>query len=296
MQKATLLHNPKAGDKAHTKKELISLIENEGIKCTYSSVKKDKWDHIDPKTDFVIIAGGDGTVRKVVKKLWKNDEHDNYKFALLPLGTANNIAKTLDIPEKEVDIIKSWKDGTSKKMDAGIVSGLAEPHLFLESFGLGIFPVLMEKMKYQAEEKVDTPEKKLKTALKTLIKLIDSYRPPYFEILIDGKEYKDNYLLIEIMNTQSIGPNLGFSPDANTSDGEFEVVMISEHEKEKFKEYIKERLEGIENEPSFELIKAKKVVIKCEKYDAHADDEILKVKKTPSVEIEVMEGFLKFLG
>lgn len=296
MQKATILHNPKAGDKAHTKKALITLIESQGIQCNYSSVKKDKWDHIDPEDDFVIIAGGDGTVRKVAKKLWKNGEIDHYKFALLPLGTANNIAKTLDLSEREIDIIKSWKEGTIKNMDAGLVSGLAEPHLFLESFGLGIFPVLMEKMKHQAEDKVDTPEKKLKTALKTLIKLIDSYKPPHFEILIDGKEYKDNYLLIEIMNTQSIGPNLGFSPDANTSDGEFEVVMIPEQDKDKFKEYIKERLEGIENEPSFESIKAKKVVIKCEKYDAHADDEILVVKHTPSVEIEVMEGFLKFLG
>ena len=61
MKSAALLHNPGAGDESHTKKQLKSMIEEEGFKCSYSSTKKKGWDEIPSDSEFIIIAGGDGT-------------------------------------------------------------------------------------------------------------------------------------------------------------------------------------------------------------------------------------------
>ncbi|WP_181188421.1 diacylglycerol/lipid kinase family protein [Actinopolyspora mortivallis] len=49
---------------------------------------------VDAGHDFVVIGGGDGTVSSVVDVL----AHTGVPMGLLPLGTANDFARTLDIP------------------------------------------------------------------------------------------------------------------------------------------------------------------------------------------------------
>src|SRR4051812_7704662 len=119
MKVVKLLHNPGAGDEEHSKKELVKLIEANGFECNYSSVKKD-WTNFEPEPDFLVIAGGDGTVRKVTKELLEqNLVNKKFPIALLPLGTANNIAKTLGIAGEKESIIQSWHRARLKKYDVG---------------------------------------------------------------------------------------------------------------------------------------------------------------------------------
>jgi diacylglycerol kinase (ATP) len=69
MKIAKLIHNPTAGDEEHSKKQLISIIEANGFECIYSTTKKKSWKNIEPEVDFIIAAGGDGTVRKITKEV-----------------------------------------------------------------------------------------------------------------------------------------------------------------------------------------------------------------------------------
>src|SRR5690606_31268455 len=95
---AQLLHNPKAGDCDHMKEDLIKAIASCGFTCRYISTKEKGWDRFKSKTMLVVIAGGDGTVRQVLKRLLKRRVLDKrLTIALLPAGTANNFAKTLGI-------------------------------------------------------------------------------------------------------------------------------------------------------------------------------------------------------
>ena len=63
MKNAKILHNPNAGKQEHTKKKLVSLVKSNGFECGYSSTKDINWKKIKPDSDFLILAGGDGTVR-----------------------------------------------------------------------------------------------------------------------------------------------------------------------------------------------------------------------------------------
>jgi hypothetical protein len=40
MKRATILHNPKAGEGEYSKKKLLTILRSSGIKCSYSSTKK----------------------------------------------------------------------------------------------------------------------------------------------------------------------------------------------------------------------------------------------------------------
>src|SRR5690606_21211666 len=64
-----LLHNHKAGDQDYVKEELIKRIESQGFTCQYASLKEKGWKRFASETVLVVIAGGDGTVREVLKKL-----------------------------------------------------------------------------------------------------------------------------------------------------------------------------------------------------------------------------------
>jgi len=55
--------------------------------------------------DIVAVAGGDGPVGKVARRLIGSPT----PIAILPLGTANNIANTLDVTGKSLkELIRSW--------------------------------------------------------------------------------------------------------------------------------------------------------------------------------------------
>ncbi len=122
MKKIKLVHNPGAGDEVHGKETLIKQIEAAGFECRYSSTKADGWKVVEDDIDMIAVAGGDGTVRKVVKQLLQqNSKGKSFPIAVLPLGTANNIAKTFEIDTDTNNVIASWPSSQIKKVDVGEV-------------------------------------------------------------------------------------------------------------------------------------------------------------------------------
>ncbi len=297
MKKAKLLHNPNAGSGEYNDSELVSLIKSNGFECDYSSVKQKDWEDIPPDADFLVIAGGDGTVRKTAKKLMKRKLIDGvWPVALLPLGTANNIASTLGLIErKPEELIKTWHQNKRIKYDIGKLTGAGKAGFFMEGFGYGLFPYLILQMEKRGAVAGETPEENMKATLEKLQELILSYKAKNCKLEIDGKKYSGKFLLVEVMNTQCIGPNITLSPDSHPGDGELEVVMIAEADRKKFAAHIADTLNNTEGKYKFPAIKASSVKISWDGIHAHADDEMLKMKARAEVIVEIRKGILEFL-
>jgi diacylglycerol kinase family enzyme len=296
MKVVKLVHNPTAGDEEHDKKELVDLIESAGFECRYSSTKKDGWKELDDDIDIIAIAGGDGTVRKVVKLVLGRKLLDrDLWLGVLPLGTANNIGKTLYGQVFSTQkIVKAWEKEKIKKLDIGRIGHVQDADFFLEGFGYGIFPYLMQEMK-KAEEEYPSPEEELRGALKKMHQIVQTYEPHYCRLEVDGTDHSGKFLLAEVMNIQSIGPNIVLSPMADPGDGEMEVVLVPEAHKEKFTAYIEHRLSGGEDPYHFHTLKGKAINITWEGTHVHVDDELLKIEKEEPVQIAVKQGMLDFL-
>lgn len=297
MKKATILHNPAAGEGETSKQELMQMIVTAGFECSYSSTKEESWENIVSKdTDFIVLAGGDGTVRRTAAELLHRKVLDKkLPIGLLPLGTANNIAKTLGLPDDAPQIIKGWRAANAIKFDVGTISGLSKPNFFLESFGYGLFPKLMEQMKKQKKDDIDDPLKKIEVALQLLHQLVRSATAKSCHLQIDGKDYAGKFLLIEVMNIRSIGPNLYLAPEANPSDGFFDVVMISENQREALTAYVEKKIQGLEVKFDFPVLRARSIRIFWDGKHAHVDDEYHKIDKPVKMKIELREGALDFL-
>src|SRR5262245_1404178 len=119
----TLVHNPSAGatNRQPSAQELLAMIRMAGYEGVIQSSKEDDWETVlaDPG-GLVAVAGGDGTVGKVARRLIGR----NTPIAVLPTGTANNVATSLGITDMPLEQwVAGWATACRKKFDVGVASG-----------------------------------------------------------------------------------------------------------------------------------------------------------------------------
>jgi len=300
MKEINLVHNPTAGDEEHNKEALTAQIEAAGFSCRYNSTKEKRWKkEVLNEADIVAIAGGDGTVRKVVRQLLKKDAATIPTLALLPLGTANNFSKTLYAPavfdrQDTETLIRSWQQQTIKRIDIGKVENIPGTEFFLEGFGFGIFPYLMKEMK-KREEVFNSPEEELRGALRKLHQILLSYEPRFCKLEIDGTDHSGKFYMVEVMNIRSIGPNMVLAPNADPTDGELEVVLVPEAHMEKFSGFLLDKLTETDEPYHFHILRGKKISIRWDGTRFHADDRMLKLERERCINLEIKKGVLPFL-
>ena len=131
----TLMHNPKAGDAEHGEKQLMTALAKAGHHATYQSTKKSDYKKALKKpTDLVLAAGGDGTVGKIGSRLIDS----GIPLSVLPLGTANNLARSLGFIASPEEIIGRLEGGKKHAFDVGLARGPSGKRFFFESVGGGL--------------------------------------------------------------------------------------------------------------------------------------------------------------
>src|SRR4029453_10631218 len=108
--RVTLIHSPTAGKGKPSPDALLKILHKEGYDVRYASTKEKRWSRaLDKRTDLYAVAGGDGTVGRVARKLAQR-EIATLPVAVLPLGTANNIAESLNVRGTFKKLITAWPD------------------------------------------------------------------------------------------------------------------------------------------------------------------------------------------
>ena len=223
----TLLHNPNAGRGKATADDLIGLIRKAGYDVTYVSIKGDYKTALRTPGDFIAIAGGDGTVEKVGRRM----AGAGVLLAILPLGTANNIANALDIRGSLREIVNGWKTARRRSFDVGIAKGPWGERRFLEGVGLGPIPIGMKA--FQKKEYARAPSsKKLHHASRTMREIIEKHPAHPYEIRLDGRDMSGSYVFVAAMNIGALGPQVAVPPEADPSDGLFHLVLIDASHRE----------------------------------------------------------------
>lgn len=113
----------------------ISLLEKANIKLIHKSPgSADECQQLiaeyAEQVQLVILGGGDGTISSAVAALYRHQ----LPFAILPLGTANDLARSLEIPTNLTDAFQTILVNHRSKIDLGVLNG----HYFLNAAHIGL--------------------------------------------------------------------------------------------------------------------------------------------------------------
>src|SRR6188472_3487164 len=90
------------------------------------------------QADMVVIGGGDGTLNAAAAGLAEL----KLPLGILPMGTANDLARTLKIPQDLKSALEIIADGRIRSIDVGIVNDV----MFFNVASIGLSAELAEKL------------------------------------------------------------------------------------------------------------------------------------------------------
>jgi diacylglycerol kinase (ATP) len=272
--------------------DLRTLVERAGHTVTGVAKRYDEGSPLpDGNPDLVVAAGGDGTVATVAGIASRTSA----TLAILPLGTANNIATSLGLNAPVPELIASWSSARGMPFDLGCARAASKEWLVVEGIGGGLVPAGIARAQAVSKRREDIPPAaEVAAAIRAFRDALVDLEPRPWTLVLDGREMAGEFLLVEVLNIRSIGPNLVFSPDASPSDGYFDVVMAQRPHREELLTYLAHRAEGRDTRLALPRHRAREVVIEGGR-ELHIDDERVDTRELGPISIRIAPAAIHVL-
>lgn len=163
------------------------------------------------KPDCVVAVGGDGTIKCVAEQLVDT----GIPLGVLPAGSANGMARELNIPQDIDGSLNLLVDGQSRPIDCIDVNG--ELCIHLSDVGLNA-----QLIRYYQRNNL---RGKL-GYLKSVVKVLSQRRLLKVEINLDNQCVQRAAFMIVLANARMYGTGAVINPDGDPSDGKFEIVVF----------------------------------------------------------------------
>ncbi|HEY6070607.1 MAG TPA: diacylglycerol kinase family protein, partial [Chthoniobacterales bacterium] len=169
--------------------------------------------------DYLVVAGGDGTLNEVVNGIARADHPP--KIGIAPLGTGNDFARTLELPvslEENIDILRA---GKTRAID--IVRVRSDRIRYFINLAAGGFSGIVRRKMTSGIKRSWGPLAYIRGAAAALPKL-HTYQT---QILLDGR--KEPSLLLYnavVANGRFAAGGLPIAADADPADALLDVVLI----------------------------------------------------------------------
>ena len=266
----TLLHNPTAGEEDHNREGLEAMLAGAGHDVAYRSLKDDDWSEaLDDDVDLIVVAGGDGSVRKLFTAL-----RDSPTLALIvPLGSANNIARTLGLDlDSAMRMLIEPGQHSRRRFDLWDVTSAWGTSRCVEAVGGGVFSRVLAKAEDAPAD--PTGSDKVDFGLELLAESLAEAPPRRWTLEIDGERIEDELIGVEAMNIREIGANLLFADGSDPSDGLLDVVFVRPDDRAALAAYAGARQNGEDvAPPRLSLRRGRQVVLEPPReVRLHVDD------------------------
>ncbi|MBU0628444.1 MAG: YegS/Rv2252/BmrU family lipid kinase [Nanoarchaeota archaeon] len=218
--KSTLANNVKQFFDVHKIKHIVNYKKENMGNIIKDNLKKG--------LDSFIICGGDGTVNHFINSymVLPKKQRDSMKIGFIPCGKANDLSRALNISND----VKSAFNQILKRRIKSIDLIRVNNSYFITGGGLGLPTEIVEDVNRISSTKIGRQlNKRVKDAvyyISVIKKIILGYRG------VGPIEIEDHYkgnkrlMLLSVQNQQFIGKRFKLAPDADNSDGLFEVCAI----------------------------------------------------------------------
>ena len=209
-------------------KEIRNNLEEQNMQVNIQLTKKEYnaknivMDYIE-ETDLILICGGDGTFNEAVSALMELDVKD-ISIAYIPMGTTNDLARSLDMPIKDISVTQKLLESKAKVLDVGKFNN-NQYFCYVAAFGV------ITDVAYKISQKAKNKYGRLAYYMKAIKELIHI---PTFKVRIeyDEEELEGEFIYGGITNSESIAGFKWFNrEDIDLADGKFEAIFIRKPKK-----------------------------------------------------------------
>lgn len=168
-----------------------------------------------PDVDLVVSLGGDGSLHAVVQALHDADRLAATPVGLVPFGTGNDFARTLDLPEDPLDAAHALARGRVRRIDL-LVDGSGTVVVNAAHVGIGA----------EAAARAE-PFKKLLGPLAYAIGAVSTLftRSSHARVTIDDDQLHGHVAQVAVGNGRFVGGGGELLPRAVVDDGKMDVAV-----------------------------------------------------------------------
>jgi len=170
-------------------------------------------DYYAASVDRVIVGGGDGTLNQVVSSLVKHQ----LPLGILPLGTANDLARTLGIPHQIPAACEVIAQGHHKGVDLGQVNG----HYYFNVASLGLSVDITQKLTRGAKRRWGILAYGI-----TALQVLGQVRPFHACLHYQDRQERIQTLQVAVGNGRYYGGGMAIAADATIDDRRLDVYSL----------------------------------------------------------------------
>lgn len=221
MKKVKFIYNPYSGENTIVADidKVIDVHQKYGYivvpyRISFEYEISKAFEDIDDTYSYILVAGGDGTVDTVVNHMKKLNI--DLPISVLPVGTANDFAKFLGIPQEVDKACEQILNSKPRNIDIGKIND----KYFVNVASTGLFTDISQKTSITLKNTMG----KLAYYVKGLETLPNFKK---LKIKVSSKEasYDGDMFLMLVFNGQTAG-NLKFAYKAEIDDGYLDVIII----------------------------------------------------------------------
>jgi diacylglycerol kinase (ATP) len=219
MRKILLFVNPRASQTTGAKERILEELKKESCQILHADLREGEsfvsyFKRVKVDFDVLLVAGGDGTVQAAAEALRGRKE----LLSIIPLGTANNVARSLGIPINIPAATALAFSGKESPMDLAEVNG----QLFVSVAGIGLSSVIHESIPKEKKRRWGAFSYALE-ALRLARSQQKSFR---VRVRGGGESIITKALQVTICNGRFYGAHVQVDPNASLKDGLLDVSVI----------------------------------------------------------------------
>tara|TARA_B100000029_G_scaffold512622_1_gene609793 strand:+ start:860 stop:1762 length:903 start_codon:yes stop_codon:yes gene_type:complete len=169
--------------------------------------------------DSILILGGDGTINEILNGILLRLDGYLPIFGFLPGGTGNSVLHDLEYLDP-ITALKPVLNHKTKYIDVMALkfNNLIEYSINILGWGLvADIALFAEKLRFLGQSRYDI------ASLYYILKL----QSRSCTLILDNKQYSDEYLFILVHNTIHTGKGMKAAPKARLDDGLIDVLVIN---------------------------------------------------------------------
>jgi len=291
LKKVKFIYNPYSGENAIIMDidKVIAIHQKYGytvipFRISYEYEISEALEDIDNSYSYILIAGGDGTVDNVVNYMKKSNI--DLPIGVLPVGTANDFAKFLGIPQDVSKACKQILNSNVKNVDIGKIND----KYFVNVASTGLFTDISQKTSVALKNTIG----KLAYYVKG-IESIPNFRKIKIKVSSKEVEFDGEMYLMLIFNGRTAG-NLKLAYKSEIDDGYLDVIIIKASSIVEISSLFIKMLKGehLENASNLLYFKTDNLFIECHE-DIVTDIDGERGPDFP-LNISCVKGGLKVLG